>query len=251
MTVSALRKLKEWLTLHEAAEELSAGLGEPVADVDVLRLAIDGHVKLSVYLPSKVTARCQRIDDPAIDPQEQDKKIQGLCDIPMFGRAKLQVEHNYHWAKFHKFTPIDGPIGALVEQGEWICVLPPDPGESGFSPRPQSEFPRGSQICVRRMVVEEFVRAHSTSAPVAAPAGSQEPSPAVDKPLGERERATLLTIIAALAEAAEIDASKPSKAATAIEALTARLGARVSARSIEDHLKRIPEALERKGGSRS
>ena len=45
--------------------------------------------------------------------------------------------------------------------------------------------------------------------------------------LGKRERATLLTIIAALAEHAGIDVSKPSRAAAAIEALTIAKGARV------------------------
>ena len=62
-----------------------------------------------------------------------------------------------------------------------------------------------------------------------------------------RERATLLTIIAALARAADIDILKASKAGDTIEALTVELRARVSARAIEDHLKRIPDALERRG----
>lgn len=70
---------------------------------------------------------------------------------------------------------------------------------------------------------------------------------AIDKRLGGRERATLLTIIAALAEKAGIDVSKPSKAGVAIEALTIEKGARVAARTVEDHLKLIPDALERKG----
>lgn len=64
--------------------------------------------------------------------------------------------------------------------------------------------------------------------------------------LGERERATLLTLIAALAQEAGIDISKPSKAAGLIEGLTMRLNARVAARTIEDHLKRIPAALEKR-----
>lgn len=45
--------------------------------------------------------------------------------------------------------------------------------------------------------------------------------------LGERERATLLTLIAALAQEAGIDISKPSKAAGLIEGLTMRLNTRV------------------------
>ena len=77
---------------------------------------------------------------------------------------------------------------------------------------------------------------------------TQEPSDQLshERPLGTRERATLLTIIAALAEMVNIDLSKPTKAAEIIEDMTARKGARVAARTIEEHLKRIPDALERR-----
>jgi hypothetical protein len=105
--------------------------------------------------------------------------------------------------------------------------------------RAASEFPRGSVLAVRRAVLEEFIAQHAPMAP-------GESREALDKPLGERERATLLTIIAALAKAADIDISKPSKAAEGIEALTTDLRARVSARTVEDHLKRIPDAIERR-----
>jgi hypothetical protein len=37
---------------------------------------------------------------------------------------------------------------------------------------------------------------------------------------------------------------KPSKAAVAIEGETVRMGVRVAARTIENHLKRIPDALD-------
>lgn len=63
---------------------------------------------------------------------------------------------------------------------------------------------------------------------------------------GERERTTLLTLIAALANEAGIDISKPSKAAGLIEGLTMRIEARIAARTIEEHLKRIPTALEKR-----
>ena len=65
-----------------------------------------------------------------------------------------------------------------------------------------------------------------------------------EKPLATRERDTLLTIIAALAKAAKINIQDAGKAALYIEGLTAELGARVSKRAIEEHLKRIPNALE-------
>lgn len=69
-----------------------------------------------------------------------------------------------------------------------------------------------------------------------------------ETPLKERERTTLLTLIAALAKEAGIDITKPSKAAGLIEDLTLQIDRRVSARAIENHLKKIPAALE-KGAS--
>jgi hypothetical protein len=71
------------------------------------------------------------------------------------------------------------------------------------------------------------------------------PKVAKEKPLGTRERDTLRTIIAALANAAKTDLSKPFKAAGQIEAMTIKIGARVSARAIENHLKGISDARER------
>lgn len=68
-----------------------------------------------------------------------------------------------------------------------------------------------------------------------------------DKTLRTTERNTLLTIIAVLAKAGKVgldDYSKPGKAAGYIEGLTNEFGAHVSKRAIEDHLKKIPDALE-------
>ena len=41
--------LKEWLTVPDAAKRLSVIFGEEVTEADVLRLALDGHLKLSIY----------------------------------------------------------------------------------------------------------------------------------------------------------------------------------------------------------
>lgn len=66
-----------------------------------------------------------------------------------------------------------------------------------------------------------------------------------EKVLATRERTSLLAIIAALASEADIDIKSPSKSAQTIENITQRLGSRVAARTIEEHLKRVPDALER------
>src|SRR5262245_43782177 len=67
-----------------------------------------------------------------------------------------------------------------------------------------------------------------------------------DRLLGKRERDTLYVIIAALAEAQKIAVSRPWKAAETIASLTDKIGASVSASGVEDHLKRIPAAIERR-----
>ena len=68
-----------------------------------------------------------------------------------------------------------------------------------------------------------------------------------DKPVATRERTTLLTIIAALAKKANLDViGEPGKSALSIESLTDALPAHVSKRAIEEHLKKIPDALDRR-----
>jgi hypothetical protein len=69
-------------------------------------------------------------------------------------------------------------------------------------------------------------------------------TPEAEKSLGTIERNTLLTIIAVLAKAAKLDVRLPGKAAQYIEGLSDEMGVHVSKRAIEDHLKKIPDALE-------
>lgn len=64
------------------------------------------------------------------------------------------------------------------------------------------------------------------------------------KPLSNRERDTLLIIIAALAQLAKIDIKKTSKYGDLIADLTQKLGCPVGATTIEEKLKLIPDALE-------
>jgi hypothetical protein len=110
VTASILRGLREWLALDEVAIELSAKLGEHVAVHDVLRLALDGHLRLSVYLPTRITATCQRLDDDSLNPEQDARAVQGLCDVPIKGRAQLQIEHEYHWECDGTHVPVDGPL---------------------------------------------------------------------------------------------------------------------------------------------
>ncbi|WP_445658337.1 hypothetical protein [Achromobacter sp. NCFB-sbj8-Ac1-l] len=59
--MSRLFQLKEWVSVADAAQYLSISLGEPVTEPDILRLALDGHLTLSVYLPNGATVTRGRI----------------------------------------------------------------------------------------------------------------------------------------------------------------------------------------------
>jgi len=61
--VSKLFKLKEWLTVPDAARHLFLAFGEEVSEADVLRLALDGHLRLSVNFVNHAQARHGRIVD--------------------------------------------------------------------------------------------------------------------------------------------------------------------------------------------
>ncbi len=79
-----------------------------------------------------------------------------------------------------------------------------------------------------------------------APPDKGTPSSA-DKTLDTKGRTSLLIIIAALARLMKIDVSRPSKAAVSIQTEADRLEVKIGSRTIEEHLKSIPDALERRG----
>ena len=234
MSPDTLRKLREWLTIEETASELSTALSEDADASDVLRLALDGQLQLSIHLPAKSTARCRKLDNDSPDGPWPPGTIEGVWDVPILGRGKSQIEHDYQWQRARLSVPQHAPVGAVVKQDDLVCQVSPDRGEP-----PGSEFPQGSVLAVRRPALDEFIRQH---APAQAPT-----SASLDRPLEARERATLLTIIAALAETAKLDVSQSSKASGQIEALTIQtVGIRIPARTVETHLKAIPDALERR-----
>ena len=235
MSSRVLGKLCDWLTIEEAARELSTALSDKVDASGVLRLVLDGHLKLSINLPAKTTASCRKLDDDAPDAPQTPRTIDGIWDVPIFGRGKSQIEHDYQWQRASLSVPKDAPVGALVEQDDLVCQVLPDSGESGLSPRPASEFPQGSVLVVRRPALEEFIRRH---APALAPT-----SDPLDKPLGLRERTTLLIIIAALAKEAKVDVSKPVKSGHIISNLVAATGFKVAPNTVAGHLRTLRKIL--------
>jgi hypothetical protein len=146
----------------------------------------------------------------------------GVPDVARY--LSILFENEFSEADVHRFA-FDGHLTLyrVEEQG-------------AMSSRVRPELPDGGipDVClvVRTAEVQELERRISN------------PEKPEKKPLRKRERTTLLIIIAALANLAKIDWKRPSKAASLIAGETERMGARVSDRSILDHLHRIPAALE-------
>jgi hypothetical protein len=68
-----LFNLKKWLTVEDAARHLAIVMGEEVTEADVLRLALDGHLKLSVDFVNGTKARLGKIV-----PTSEAKMVQGV-----------------------------------------------------------------------------------------------------------------------------------------------------------------------------
>jgi hypothetical protein len=118
-----LLKLKQWLTVPDAARHLSILFGQDLSEADVLRLALDGHLTLSVHFVNHTRAFCGPIVSrpdakrhivPAFDKYEAVEIIEGVevgdqvieClpmifhlrdvwDLKMQGAERIDVEHRY------------------------------------------------------------------------------------------------------------------------------------------------------------
>ena len=251
---SDLWELRTWLTLKEAAGYLYFKAGLDVDESNILRLALDGKLQLSLKFLKPIEAIQYR---EGAELEEHRTQIEGVWDLLVQGPVRLELENRYRATcglPHVELDPREKPFdteGAFVTGEEGVVYqLLPFLNLLWGSGRNPSVLPVDSLLGVRPHALDAVVA--SLASPSLGPEEQQPSKPddatdPLDKALMTRERATLLTIIAALARAADIDILKASKAGDTIEALTVELGARVSARAIEDHLKRIPDALERRG----
>ena len=209
---------REWLPIREAAKYLSEKSEETWRKQHVYIAVLDGRLPLVARLFSGTKDLV-------------GKEVEGLVNVPIKGGAKQYLEH-LEQAVHDPFpdlnyVKIDWIAGAVVERdGEEHCL--------GLVPDAHSVFPEGTQLGVRVEALEALIQQ--------MPPKSAD---ALDKPLGEKERTTLLVIIGALAEKAKIDVSHPTTAAKTIMRSVELLGAKLSRQAIERKLKLVPDAVEK------
>ncbi|HZZ21168.1 MAG TPA: hypothetical protein VFE60_00620 [Roseiarcus sp.] len=271
-----LLKLRDWLTVADAARHLSILLGDEVTEAHVLRFALDGRLTLSVDFVNITAARCGKII-PHADAkrkiiQTSDGKsdssinevslsdgrvisftanftfIEGVWDLVMFGAEVKAIEHEYHLLTKGPAVSLGDRNGVLVTRpdGTWGQLLQAD--KEGFN-RWKLRYDTSYDLPIlypAQAFPPDAVLVVRTSALRDLEALISEPEPDLERPIDRRERVSLLVIIAALAKLAKVNVAKPSAAAAAIEGEAARMGIRVGVRTIEEKLKLIPDVLASK-----
>ena len=264
--MSKLLHLKEWLTIKDAASNLSSLFDEQVSEADILRLGLDGKLVLSTYFVNHAIAVKQKIvssaepkvvmpifdniavaylwgEDKLMVSDGEWETIEGVFDLPAIGGAKIYVERLYQRMTGGPKVTLCLFGAALVQEKDgtyWLLQESMSSQEYDMPDGTKKKF--GEPYTASDGLPEDSVLVVRTSALQALVASANAPT--LEKAVSTRERNTLLTIIAALARAARIPVDPPGKAALSIEGLTAELGFRVSKRAIEEHLKKIPDALE-------
>lgn len=264
--MSKLLKFKPWLTLEEATRHLSAMLSEAVAETDVLRLALDGHLTLSVNIVNGARARpTERIaqdqihwmevpglnghpillpdadvlpDGTALRSKAELVTLRGVFDLTMLGPESLDVEQRFQMLTDGPAVELTQLSGVLLRQGDrYFTVMKPFYDESdeeqagseaagrmidkaitagslsqadadellAFHASNREEFKREAK---KRKGLDGFYPAPTlprdavfvvrTDALRAFHARAME-LPPVDKPLGTRERDTLLKLVIGMA----------------------------------------------------
>lgn len=131
LRTSKLLKLKKWFTLPEAAKHLTNICGEDVKEADILRLALDGHISLSVHFlngaighPCKTVHRenyfnekkefyltnpslSEQLNFHSMNPgisigggnflitEKECTEIRGIWDLPLISGDRVSVETKY------------------------------------------------------------------------------------------------------------------------------------------------------------
>lgn len=171
--MNKLFKLKKWLTVPEAARHLAIVFGEEVSESDVLRLALDGHLKLSVNFVNHTKAKRGKViplseaktapgffkegekpyqvvlamrlnEHDFLELEKNVVTLDGIWDLPFIGNEQLDVEHKYQQLTDGPAVTLQGLDGAFVKgQDGQLCQL-----QESYD---ENEYQRGSEANLRRL----------------------------------------------------------------------------------------------------
>lgn len=196
--MSTILKLREWLSIDEAARHLAAAFGEPVTVADVLRFGLDASSPLTLSVnflnhayakvgkcvplaqaervpgiplpagrePYEVILGLQLENEQVIQFEGPIRSVEGVWDLPMVGGERIAVENAYQRAVEGppvELINIDGSF-AIDTSGECWLSLQDEFGEEYGDRKGDDRFfpanclPEGSMLVVRTEELERLVR---------------------------------------------------------------------------------------------
>lgn len=279
--MSKLFKLKEWVTIPDAARHLSQIVNELVSEADILQMALDGHIKISVYFPNRAKARIGRVIPykdvprkqlPAVDEkgpityvdgypmndlpegtlpdsetpfiyfEKEVVSIDGVWDLAMQGNERFDVEYDLQQL-------IGGPDVTMFNiEGTFLNR------QDGMWAALQQRVPDRVNVDVEgreKRIKASYYPAEGLGADCVRVIRVSElmalqsklDGSALNNTLSTRERNTLLVIIGVLCKELRLDYTRCAKTAGLIESSAALLGVSVGESTIEKHLKRVTDAM--------
>lgn len=237
--VRKLFRLREWLTIDEAASHLANVLGEEVTKADVFRLSLDGHLTLSVDLVNHARAHLGRVvpfkdvpmlEMPALDDENrivqmpqghlidrvseiaEDTRfvcfdsevvsIKGVWDLTMLGGDRIEISDMFYGLVGGPPVELVSLEGTFVSHpdGRWAQLLEQLPEDP---PEKRLGIPKKQPAYYPPSgLPADSILVVRTSALTAFQARLAEPSPLVaadDRQMGTRERDTLLKLVVGMA----------------------------------------------------
>jgi hypothetical protein len=274
--VSKLFALKEWLSLADAASRLSTSFGEPVTEADLIQLALEGRLRLSLQILHTVYAR------------RMYKKLESEIEFQEI-EYTLPIQYDPEQTVRTRREPVDGEVmclpGLCDDRELFQLGMSPIGFTRTYPDRHVVDLPltifsrsyllqcfdyfrgdtEGEGECgTDKLVIQEkngdlwHIESYNDFLPgdvaivvrtqtLRALEQSFEPEPKIDqeKALSSRERDTLLKLIAAMAkEGYKHDPTNKTKSAVSdILADAQRAGLSVSDQTIRDKLKEAWELL--------
>ena len=114
--MSKLFKLRDWLTIEQACQHLTTVLGEPVERADLLRLALDGHLTLSVNFVNHAQGIRGRIVSADKVPHQKFPS-----DMKAAAKSRREGDYKGDWIEIPMGIPLDN--GEYIKQEETVEAL--------------------------------------------------------------------------------------------------------------------------------
>lgn len=275
--MSKLFKLKKWLTLKDAVSHLAIVFDEDITEADIFRLALDGTLTLSLFLPIGISAyRAEMRPFPADHDEslrasmisrnggidcltittDETIWLKGVVDLSMMGGEKFIIEAAYYERQNVTIERHYGGGGIIVEQSGQLFELTQmyDAETRGKiyqtlvnqdqdHDQMLRDFARMAYVSLISFPEDGLliVRTDALLELEKSVNNDQEKKP--EKLLSSTERTSLLTIIGSLCDYSKIKYQERGAAAQ-IARLTEASGTPVSEDAISKALKKIPDALE-------